>query len=91
MHSLHAAASTEIATPAARFTVPLGDLKEFSDLPERRRVEVNLALRLLARVEALRGEGATLTQAIATVAALGIGFLVLKPTSQLPLALTLLK
>lgn len=69
MHSLHAAASTEIATPAARFTVPLGDLKEFSDLPERRRVEVNLALRLLARVEGLRGEGATLTQAIATVAA----------------------
>jgi hypothetical protein len=68
MH-LATAASAELATPSAPFTIPLGDLAEFSALAERRRVEVQLALRLLARVDALRVQGATLTQAVATVAA----------------------
>jgi hypothetical protein len=71
MNTNLAAAPAELAplAPAAPFTLPLADLAEFSALAERRRVEVQLALRLLARVDALRAQGATLTQAVATVAA----------------------
>lgn len=54
------------ATPA--FTVPFGDLAEFSALPEARRTEVTFTLSLLARVHALRG-GGDLKTAVATVAA----------------------
>jgi hypothetical protein len=58
-----------LVSPTSAFTIPLADLSEFGRLSEARRVEVRLILNLLTRVEALRAEGATLTQAIAQVAA----------------------
>ncbi|OAM89315.1 hypothetical protein OH491_13675 [Termitidicoccus mucosus] len=65
-------ASTDLAIPAhdaPPFAVPFADLAEFGALPEKRRVELQVTLSLLARVHALRGEGRSLELAVATVAA----------------------
>lgn len=68
MHSLTAPNASPLAAAPA-FSVPLADLSEFAGLAERRRVEVQVTLRLLERVHALRGEGRSLKVACATVAA----------------------
>ena len=66
----HALATTSLAPSAnLAFTTPLADLAELTMLPEKRRTEVQLALRLLERVHALRGEGRSLEIACKTVAA----------------------
>jgi len=51
------------------FSVPLTDLAEFSALADARRTEVQVALRLLERVHALRGPDRSLQVACETVAA----------------------
>lgn len=54
---------------APRFAVPLAETAEFAAIAERRRMEVTIVLRLLARVHDLRGPSASLQTACATVAA----------------------
>ncbi|HEY0966955.1 MAG TPA: hypothetical protein VGD88_06170 [Opitutaceae bacterium] len=64
------ALATRSLAPAAclSFTTPLADLGELSALPEARRTEVQVTLRLLERVHQLRGNG-SLQTACQTVAA----------------------
>ena len=54
---------------APTFTVPLADMPAFASLPEKRRAEVTMTLRLLERVHALRGEGRTFTRGVEALAA----------------------
>jgi hypothetical protein len=73
MNAAHALAivqapETDLAAPLS-FSVPLADLGDFTALPETRRMEVQVYLRLLERVHALRGPDRSLQQACATVAA----------------------
>lgn len=60
-----------IAAPATplQWVPPVSDTAELANLPERRRNEVVVALKLLGRVHALRGEGHDLRTAAETVAA----------------------
>jgi hypothetical protein len=60
------AAESHLAAPV-RFTVPLLDNDEFASLKAKRRSEVNLTLRVLERIHALRGER-TFVAAVGTMA-----------------------
>lgn len=60
--------SAALATPL-QWVPPVSDTAELANLPERRRNEVVVALKLLGRVHALRGEGHDLRTAAETVAA----------------------
>ena len=51
------------------FAVPIADNAELYALPEKRRVELQVALKLLERVHALRGEGRSLESAADIVSA----------------------
>lgn len=67
--SAPSAALTTLPTSAIEvFSVPIQDLKAFSELPEARRAEVLLALKLLGEIETLRAD-VGITKAIKTVAA----------------------
>jgi len=58
----------ELAQPLS-FSVPIADMTAFSELPEARRTEVQVYLKLIERVHALRGPEASLERAVQTVAA----------------------
>jgi hypothetical protein len=63
------AAATLAPAPSFQFAIPLADIGDLQRLSEKRRVEVQVALKLLERVHALRSEGRALEAAAATVAA----------------------
>ena len=57
---------SQLAQPLS-FSVPIGDLTAFAALTEPRRTEVQVYLKLLERVHALRGPEASLQRALLTV------------------------
>jgi hypothetical protein len=65
--SLESPAAESHLTAPVRFTVPILDNDEFASLKAKRRSEVNLTLRVLERIHALRGER-TFVAAVGTMA-----------------------
>lgn len=63
------AAESQLAAPV-RFTIPVLDNDEFSELRAKRRSEVNLTLRVLERIHALRHE----PNFVAAIGTLAIGY-----------------
>ena len=51
------------------FTIPRSEARAFAILPEKRRAEVTMTLRLLAQVHALRDSGQILTRGVYALSA----------------------